>query len=282
MQNILILTKVTDFMYSINLCCDQFGGRLFWVTQTIWNATAMCSDEWETGGVIGVSEEFSEPWCSHTGCMEVLVTGVTSGTGKCWTEPASHTASSNHRELHTVQLFLKSSKQDRRLSWLNRKLCLEQGQKKKIYDLWEQCSQDIASQGQYRGTVSSAGRKWEKSKPNLSWQWPLWCQTTKMAFSSNINSKKRSKENIRMIFGVDCHLITKEEEKAEALIAFLPQYLTMVMDVGLPWPQHWRTATAGTETSHLWSLKLWGTSYIGSTFLSPQGQTWFIPGNWRN
>ena len=128
----------------------------------------------------------------------------------------------------------------------------------------------------------SAGRKWEKSKPNLSWQWPLWCQTTKMAFSSNINSKKRSKENIRMIFGVDCHLITKEEEKAEALIDFLPQYLTMVMDVGLPWPQHWRTATAGTETSHLWSLKLWGTSYIGSTFLSPQGQTWFIPGNWRN
>lgn len=37
-----------------------------------------------------------------------------------------------------------------------------------------------------------------------------------------------------MIFGVDGHLITKEEEKAEALIAFLPQYLTMVMDVGLP------------------------------------------------
>lgn len=99
--------------------------------------------------------------------MEVLVTVVTSGTGKCWTEPASHTASSNHRELHTVQLFLKSNKQDRRLSWLNRKLCLEQGQKKKIYDLWEQCSQDIASQGQYRAAVCVCRPKMGKVKAQL-------------------------------------------------------------------------------------------------------------------
>lgn len=60
----------------------------------------------------------------------------------------------------------------------------------------------------------SAGRKWEKPKPNLSWQGPLWWQTTKMAFSSNIYSKKRSKKNLSLILRVDGHLINKEEEKA--------------------------------------------------------------------
>lgn len=48
----------------------------------------------------------------------------------------------------------------------------------------------------------------------------MWCQTKKKGLFRYVNSKRESKENIRLILE-DGHLAIKDEEKAEVLNAFL-------------------------------------------------------------
>lgn len=57
MQNILILTKVTDFMYSVISLVEDFS-ELHKQFETPQPCAQMSE---KLGGVIGVSEEFSEP-----------------------------------------------------------------------------------------------------------------------------------------------------------------------------------------------------------------------------
>lgn len=75
------------------------------------------------------------------------------------------------------------------------------------------------------------GENREKSKPSLSCHWPLRCQTTEKSFSGISTA-------IGLIFGVEDHVMRKEEEKTEEFNAFsfflLPQYLTVLTGLGQP------------------------------------------------
>lgn len=51
------------------------------------------------------------------------------------------------------------------------------------------------------------------------------------------NSKKRSKENTGVIVDAGGHLRSKNEKKAKSFNTFLPQYLIVMTDLGLPGTQ---------------------------------------------
>jgi len=78
----------------------------------------------------------------------------------------------------------------------------------------------------------------------------------KKGFFKYVNSKRRCKDIGPMLL-VDGHLTNRAEIKAETFNAFfLPQSLIKLIDLGLPGLLSWRTTSLGTETFHLWTLKL--------------------------
>ena len=104
--------------------------------------------------------------------------------------------------------------------------------------------------------------KTQKAKAHLELKLASAVQDNKKGFFKYINTKKRSKENIGLIFVEDGRLTNSDEAKAEVFKAFLPHSLIILIDLGLPGPLSWRTMTAGTVTFHLWTLTLDGTSSI--------------------
>lgn len=95
------------------------------------------------------------------------------------------------------------------------------------------------------------GENREKSKPSLSCHWPLRCQTTKKSFSGISTA-------IGLIFGVEDHVMRKEEEKTEEFNAFFFSFASVFNSTDrswAAWPQNWGTMTGGAKTFHLYILK---------------------------
>lgn len=67
------------------------------------------------------------------------------------------------------------------------------------------------------------------------------------------NSKKRSKENTGVVVDASGHIRSKDEKKAKSFNAFLPQYLIVMTNLGLPSPQSLKTMNGGAVIFHLWS-----------------------------
>ncbi|KAK4823199.1 hypothetical protein QYF61_027208 [Mycteria americana] len=110
----------------------------------------------------------------------------------------------------------KSSKRDGRPAWLNRELLVELKRKKKLYDLWKQ---GRASQKDYRAVVRICREKTRKARAQLELKLASVVSDNKRGFFKYVNSKRRSKENIRLILVEDGDLTNRDEEKAEAFNA---------------------------------------------------------------
>lgn len=103
----------------------------------------------------------------------------------------------------------------------------------KAHKLWKE---GLATQGDYRAAVYDCRKKMRKAKAQLELTLGTLGSDDKKAFF-NVNSRKRSMENIALILGEDGRLTSKEEENAEAFVPFLSQHLTVKTDLGLPVPQ---------------------------------------------
>ena len=128
-----------------------------------------------------------------------------------------------------VPLCLKLSKRGRRPAWLNRELLIELKRKKKLYDLWKEGQ---ASQENYRAVVCICREKTGKAKAQLELNSASVVSDNKKGFLKYVNSKRRSKENLGLIFVEDGRLTNSDEEKAEAFKAFFASFFN---NTDRPW-----------------------------------------------
>lgn len=103
----------------------------------------------------------------------------------------------------------------------------------KAHKLWKE---GLATQGDYRVALYNCRKKTRKAKAQLESMMATLGSDDKKAFF-NVNSRKRSMENIALILGEDSRLTSKEEKNAEAFVPFLLPHLTVKTDLGLPVPQ---------------------------------------------
>lgn len=59
------------------------------------------------------------------------------------------------------------------------------------------------------------------------------CDVKQKVFFKYVNSKRIYEENIVLILDEDGHLTSSDEEKVEAFNAFFPQFLILMMELGL-------------------------------------------------
>ncbi|KFQ27211.1 hypothetical protein N332_12830, partial [Mesitornis unicolor] len=116
-----------------------------------------------------------------------------------------------------VPVCWKKSQQGRRLTWLNRELCLELRKKKRVYDLWKKGQ---ASQEEYRATVRLCREKIRRAKEQLELNLASAVKDNKKGFYKYTGNKRRAKESLPPLVDVGGSIVTGDEEKAEVLNAF--------------------------------------------------------------
>jgi len=131
---------------------------------------------------------------------------------------------------------------------------MELKRKKKLYYTWKKC------QGlwkDYRVVVHICREKTCKTEVELQLKPASVLSDKKKGFLKYVLSKRRFNENIEQILVEDGHKqrLTKNGS-IQQVGGFLPQSLTIPIDLGLPSPLSWRTVTAGMVTFHLCTLKL--------------------------
>uniref|UniRef100_A0A8B9ZP11 Reverse transcriptase domain-containing protein n=1 Tax=Anas zonorhyncha TaxID=75864 RepID=A0A8B9ZP11_9AVES len=109
------------------------------------------------------------------------------------------------------------SRQGRRLAWLNRELWLELGRKKRVYDLWKR---GRATQEDYKDVARLCRDKIRKAKAHLELNLATAVKDNRKCFYKYINTKRRTKENLHPLLDAGGNILTRDEEKAEALNAF--------------------------------------------------------------
>jgi len=110
------------------------------------------------------------------------------------------------------------SQQGRRSTCLNRDLWIELRKKKRVYVL---CKKGQATQEDYKGVVRLCRKKIRRSKAHLELSLATAVKDNKKCFCKYISNKRRVKENLHPLRDAGGNLVTKDEEKAEVLNAFL-------------------------------------------------------------
>ncbi|KAK4808512.1 hypothetical protein QYF61_005829 [Mycteria americana] len=108
----------------------------------------------------------------------------------------------------------------RRLAWLTRELWLELRKKRRVYNLWKKGQ---ATQEDYKGVARLCREKIRRAKAELELNLAAAVKDNKKHFLKYISSKRRGKENVQPLVDGGGNTVTKDEEKAEVLNAFLPQ-----------------------------------------------------------
>ncbi|KAK4810627.1 LOW QUALITY PROTEIN: hypothetical protein QYF61_007364 [Mycteria americana] len=101
--------------------------------------------------------------------------------------------------------------------WKERELWLELRKKKTFYSLWQKGQ---ATQEDYKGVVRLCREKIRRAKAELELNLATAVKDNKKYFFKYISSKRRAKENLQpLVDGGGSIIVTKDEEKAESLIA---------------------------------------------------------------
>ncbi|KAK4831611.1 hypothetical protein QYF61_018371 [Mycteria americana] len=111
----------------------------------------------------------------------------------------------------------KTSRQGRRLAWLNREVWLELRKKRRVYDLWKKGQ---ATQEDYKGVARLCREKIRRAKTELELSLAAAVKDNKNHFFKYISSKRRAKENLQPLVDGGGNTVMKDEEKAEVLNAF--------------------------------------------------------------
>ncbi|NXB47098.1 RTJK polymerase, partial [Leucopsar rothschildi] len=111
----------------------------------------------------------------------------------------------------------KSSRQGRRLVWLNRNLLLEKRQKRQVYTQWKQ---DQETGEEYRHAVCLCGEKIHRSKVLLELKLARTVGNNKKSIFKYINGSRQCKNNIGPLQDEDGHLTHKDRDKAEEFNPF--------------------------------------------------------------
>lgn len=106
-------------------------------------------------------------------------------------------------------MYQKSSKWDRRPVWLDRKLLMELKRKNKLYAVWKQGQ---ALQQFNTAAVHICRGQDAKGQSSTRVESDRYCVRQPEGFLKYTSSKRRSKENSRMIVIEDGHLTIKGEE----------------------------------------------------------------------
>ncbi|KAK4824953.1 hypothetical protein QYF61_021641 [Mycteria americana] len=105
-----------------------------------------------------------------------------------------------------------------RPAWLNRELWLELREKRRIYDLWKKGQ---ATQELYKDVMRFCREKIRRAKAQLELNLATAVKDNKKCFYKYISNERRAKENLQPLLDVGGNIVTKDEEKAEVLNAFL-------------------------------------------------------------
>ena len=116
-----------------------------------------------------------------------------------------------------VPLSRKMSRCGRRLAWMNRELFLRLQEKKRIYLLWKK---GRATQKEYKEVVKMCREKIRKAKAQLELNLAAGVKGNKKLFYKYINSKRRTRENLRSLLDEAGNVTTGDKEKADVLNAF--------------------------------------------------------------
>ncbi|GAB0186016.1 mitochondrial enolase superfamily member 1 [Grus japonensis] len=112
----------------------------------------------------------------------------------------------------------KTSQRGRSLTWLNRELWLELRKKRRVYGL---CKKEQATQGDYKDIVRLFRVEIRRAKAQLELNLATVIKDNKKCFYKCIDNKRTAKENLHPLLDVGGNIVTKDEEKAEVLNAFL-------------------------------------------------------------
>ncbi|XP_071884244.1 small ribosomal subunit protein mS29 isoform X1 [Anas platyrhynchos] len=118
----------------------------------------------------------------------------------------------------SVPICPKTSWRGRRPAWLNRELWLELRRKKRVYNLWKR---GRATQEGYKDVARLCRDKTRKAKAHLELNLATAIKDNRKCFYKYISTKWRTKENLHPLLDARGNLVTKDEEKAEVLNAFL-------------------------------------------------------------
>ncbi|KAK4825598.1 hypothetical protein QYF61_000687 [Mycteria americana] len=91
-------------------------------------------------------------------------------------------------------------------------------EKRRVYDLWKKGQ---ATQEDYKGVARLCREKIKRAKAELELNLAAAVKDNKKHFFKYISSKRRAKENLQPLLDRGGNIVTKDEEKAEVLNAFL-------------------------------------------------------------
>lgn len=106
-------------------------------------------------------------------------------------------------------MYQKSSTQDRRPVWLDRELLEELKRKKKLYAVWKQGQ---VLQEFDRALVHICRGQDAKGQNSIRVETDQYCVRHQEGFLKYTSTKRRSKENTRLIVIEDVHLTVKDKE----------------------------------------------------------------------
>ena len=104
------------------------------------------------------------------------------------------------------------------LDWLNRDLRLELKSRMKDYGLWKSSQ---ATYDDYRYVAKLCRKKIRKAKAQLELSSDSKVKDNNEYFYKYINSKRRARENLHPLLDAEGNMVTKDQEKAEVLNAFV-------------------------------------------------------------
>ncbi|PKU36009.1 rna-directed dna polymerase from mobile element jockey-like [Limosa lapponica baueri] len=121
-------------------------------------------------------------------------------------------------QVQAIPVHCKVSRRGKRLAWLNKEIGSQLREKRRVYGLWRKGK---ATQEDYKGVVKLCRERVRKAKDQLELNLALDVKNNKKNFYKYISSKKRTQENLHPLLDMGGNVVTKDEEKAEVLNAFL-------------------------------------------------------------
>jgi len=136
------------------------------------------------------------------------------GVQECWSLFKHHFL---HVQDQCIPLRKKSRKGGRRPAWISKELLVELRWKRKVYGMWKEGQ---ATWDEYRNVVRACRDAARKAKVHLELNLAAVVKDNKKGFFKHINSKQKTRENMRPLLNEVGALVTEDTEKTELLNAF--------------------------------------------------------------